>query len=505
MRRPIRSRTAALAALVLLLACNPELPSGRRGSHPDPTEDATPSVTLEPAAELAAVPPVLRIRIAGGADGIDPTQIALVRGEVGPAHLRQLAHHDVSHALAERIVPALSWVDDLDDGGKAAVLAPTGILERGETYSIAVGAPALDVEITVTEAEEPPVLARVWPPLGASGTAELAIWCGPVDLPPLDAAAELEPAGPVGALRDGAAPGLGHRCLRFEGDSSGVSGDGWVAPPAISIEDGAFASLDPRPIGTDAAIAPPSAAACEDDEIAIGLGCARVADDRIYGRGPGAALLWAIGGEGLDLVFATGPAEPFVIAPLEPLTHVALDVATIDGGGRVARGGFEAETGAPRPHLVLNEVLANPLGAEPAQEWVEIVNDGLVAADLEGVVLADGGGETVLPAASLPAGAYALVVNDSFLESDGVDVPPAAGTAIVRVPKLGKNGLSNAGEPLELRDPGGAVVSRFPATPKPKAGLSLSRVRPTAPDGLAASFVVDEHGPTPGAPNGAER
>jgi hypothetical protein len=179
---------------------------------------------------------------------------------------------------------------------------------------------------------------------------------------------------------------------------------------------------------------------------------------------------------------------------------VAVDVAVVDGAGRVAVASFAATTLAPMPHLVINEVLANPLGPEPAQEWVEVVNDGQVAASLADFVLGDLGGQTELPAVSLAPQAYALIVNEGFVEDDELDPKPAPGALIVRVPKLGQDGLTNGGEPLKLLDRAGQVVSRWPAQPKPKPGFSVARVDPRAPDGLDRSFAVST--PTPGGSNG---
>ena len=61
-------------------------------------------------------------------------------------------------------------------------------------------------------------------------------------------------------------------------------------------------------------------------------------------------------------------------------------------------------TQAPMPHLVINEVLANPIGPEPHQEWVELYNDGAVAAELADFALCDIGGEAWLPEAVLEPG-----------------------------------------------------------------------------------------------------
>jgi hypothetical protein len=154
-----------------------------------------------------------------------------------------------------------------------------------------------------------------------------------------------------------------------------------------------------------------------------------------------------------------------------------------------------------RPHVVLNEVLANPAGAEPAEEWVELYNDGSESVSLGGFLLEDAGGRTLLPDASLDAGHFALIVPEAFLADDGVDPPPAPDAVLLRVPALGRAGLSNEGEMLTLRAPTGMVVSTFPAM-KTKNGVSTARFAPDAPDADSASFVASPNGTsTPGAPN----
>jgi len=63
----------------------------------------------------------------------------------------------------------------------------------------------------------------------------------------------------------------------------------------------------------------------------------------------------------------------------------------------------------PRAHLVLNEVMANPGWPEPAQEWVELYNDGagdVVARGLRARKML--GGRVALPDAMLAPGAFAL-------------------------------------------------------------------------------------------------
>jgi len=227
-----------------------------------------------------------------------------------------------------------------------------------------------------------------------------------------------------------------------------------------------------------------------------------VLDDRLIGRAPEAPLLWVVASPelGLDHVFTTADGDPFGIAPLAPLSSVGLDVTTIDIAGGAVGAFVSASTLAPMPHVIINEVYANPLGEEPEQEWIEIVNDGAVEADLAGYVVADIGGKAVLPSVLLPPGGLALIANEVYNEMDDeLDPVPPPGALIVRIPNLGRSGLSNGGEPIKLLDAAGIVLSRAPAAPKPKPGWSLARVSPSAVDGLATSFKIAR--PTPGLPN----
>ncbi|HEV8247230.1 MAG TPA: lamin tail domain-containing protein, partial [Polyangiaceae bacterium] len=170
-------------------------------------------------------------------------------------------------------------------------------------------------------------------------------------------------------------------------------------------------------------------------------------------------------------------------------------------GARVAFR-LQVTTAPAAPRVVLNEVLANAAGAEPAQEWIELVNDGAAMVNLEGYQLQDAGGSNVLPAFELGAGEFALLVSDEYLPDPAVDVPPAPGAHLVVLPALGKNGLSNTGELLRLFDAQGLLVSSFPALRSSNAGVSLARRSPSAADDDAAAFGPHAApGASPGAPN----
>jgi lamin tail-like protein len=480
--------------LLASLGCSPDLaadPCAAKPATVGPIE-----VSAEPAAALDALPPVvwLRVRaVSGGA--LDPTAVYLVEGEVGPAHLGQIARDEISKALRERIVPAIVWPD-----GDEVVVAPTRALVPG-AHAIAMGAPKAAVELQVAAEDPVPLLALSWPPGGASAGDLAAVWCGAA-LPPIATPILLEPLGIGATVRNGTQPGSGALgCVHLEATGEVPEGSAVVAPPLLADAEGAvLARPEPAALRTDAEAAPVVSLACEAGEERIGPGCASVADDRILLRTPDAPLLWTFAdGVQLDLV-APSAGDALLVWPLPPAADLLLSVGFVDLAGAASALEVPIHTLAPMAHVIVNEVLANPLGPEPAQEWVELYNDGLAPADLAGWILADVAGESLLPEVILGPGAFAVVVNEDYDASGEYDAAPAPDALVITVPAIGKNGLANDGEPLKLVDAGGVVVSRFPPLPKPKAGKSVARVQPKAVDALVTSFVLADT-PTPGTPN----
>jgi hypothetical protein len=486
--RHISRLLAALAAC----ACNPDLATPTSGC-PDPAADEASAleVTLEPGAPLDRAPTIMRVHVRGVEAAVDPARLLLVEGEVGPSHLGQIARDEISSALSERIVPTLVWSHDNE-----VVLAPTRALAPGD-YSVASGAPKASVPIVVAEDDPVPRLAFMFPPGGESAGRRLGVWCG-AEFPPIALPIVLSPGEEEALLRSGAIADIGRGCVHLEAQAGT---DPVVPPPALVKDDGEVVARI-EPVALRGGLAPPTWAprTCEADEIRFGPGCARVFDDRMRISTPDTPLLWAIVASGLDVLHATNGA-PALVSPLQPSTALTLWVAAVDVAGSVHESSVAIVTLPPMAHVVIHEVLANPKGPEPEQEWVELYNDGLVSASLGGYVLGDVGGTTPLPAGELAPGGYALVVNESFDELADYDPRPAPGTLVLRVPDLGKNGLSNEGEPLTLIDTTGTIVSKFPALPKPKAGHSVMRVDPKAMDDDPDSFVHAPELPTPGAAN----
>lgn len=149
------------------------------------------------------------------------------------------------------------------------------------------------------------------------------------------------------------------------------------------------------------------------------------------------------------------------------------------------------------PAIVISELLPNPRGLEPAQEWVELYNASAAPVALGGWTLDDGDdrvGVNVLPDVTLPAGAFAVVVGPRFDAGSTLDPPPAADALLVRLTTtLGALGLANSGEMLTLRDAHGVLVSSYggflPVQGESFEGHSVERVDLRACD-LPASWRV---------------
>jgi hypothetical protein len=160
------------------------------------------------------------------------------------------------------------------------------------------------------------------------------------------------------------------------------------------------------------------------------------------------------------------------------------------------------------PAWAISEVLANPAGDEPAQEWVELVRIAGDGGSTEGLRISDGDGDDELPDVFVPAHGRVLVVSASYDSSAPGDVPPAPGARIAYLEgPIGRAGLANAGEPISLLDAEGITLSAMGARDVSSSawnGRSLER-RAVGGCAIAANDVPNADGSsTPGATNSVE-
>lgn len=452
-------------------------------------------MTTEPEASLDSVPPVVRLHVAG----IGPSSgaLLLVRGELSSYYSLRLRQGDLPSTLTDRRVEAIAWNGAEPDD---AVLAPSVPLLPGETYVLAaLGAGPIATFVVALEAA--PVAERIWPPRHTFHAGTRSVFCTPssallgegtVRLDPL----ELTATATLGT--DGAG-NSSDRCVHLDAVLPVPIGVA-IPPPAIGETP-----MDPAPLALNPTESTDAPLGCSSGEVQFGPGCAVVLDDRITVRSADSPLLWSLQLGDRTSLEPMPAGGRFVLAGLSPSSDVAVAGTATALGGQENPFLARVRTGKPRPHVVINEVLANPLGPEPAQEWVELENDGADPVDVAGFVLSDSGGDAVLPPGVLEPGAFALVVGSGFEPFDGQDPPPAPGTVLLRVARVGSAGLSNSGETLRLTSATGQVLSRFPAVAAPRPGVSAVRRSPSSPDEDEAAFFSSPDGAaTPGFGNGTE-
>jgi hypothetical protein len=156
------------------------------------------------------------------------------------------------------------------------------------------------------------------------------------------------------------------------------------------------------------------------------------------------------------------------VAPGDPIAGVLIATDLADNRSELPfTAVVDASYAAGRPPLGLAEILANPRGAEPRQEFVELADPrpggspaewpDLFLADLPwpdvsaALAAGDDPPGDPLPAFHVAPGARVVVVASGFDPDAGDDPAPAPGTVLLRVDaSIGAGGLKNAGEPLTL-------------------------------------------------------
>jgi hypothetical protein len=186
------------------------------------------------------------------------------------------------------------------------------------------------------------------------------------------------------------------------------------------------------------------------------------------------------------------------------------DVAIEDDAGLAARVGGAFRT-APVPSVAVNEVLADAASgvADASGEFVELASFADAAIDLTGWRLdldggeADGGRSCPFAPAGDVVTSWQVAPHGFLVVASPAFAPALYGLEEAQVSRLPSAcPLVNEAQRVALVDAGGRVVSTMGAYLAPRAGRSLERLRPEAPDD-AGSFCRSraDVGPTPGAVN----
>lgn len=444
-----------------------------------PSRRGGPSVVFEPTASSGAVPPNVRARVPGSA-GAQPW---LFRGELSEHYDRDLRKGEVATALRARAVPLGFWSDRED-----LLLAPLAWLEPGERYTLTLlGLGAIDAWDIADDAA--PRAEAFFPPAGRP-LQRVSVQCAAAFQGPLPAMA-LAPGGvAVRATFDW--PRIAATtCVTLLAENA-------VLQPAVLPPSLAGALLVPGAFQPEEKWGASSPASCSG-EMRFAA-CIEARDDRVLVTPLARDTLWLVDAPAPRVVVSTAGRRTTLVDGLTPLTSYILRGTLLTSDAESRAFELELTTTARARHLILSEVLANPLGPEPASEWIEVVNDSDEPVELGGLWLEDATNRSFLPRELLAARESVLLVAAGFRPS-ALDVPIANGTRWLELTSLGARGLSNAGEALLLVGPGG-VVARFPALAAPHAGRSLARRALDGSDDDPAAFA--EHGgpgASPGAPN----
>jgi len=208
---------------------------------------------------------------------------------------------------------------------------------------------------------------------------------------------------------------------------------------------------------------------CHIDEAPAGPGCV-LADDRsltFRARVTQPVRAFLSGASVRDRMVANRGEVWLRLAPLVPGSRFEGDLLLLGLGGESHLERLPFVLPEELLPLTIAEVRANPLGPEPRQEYVEVLNFGSMPVSVAGLALADRPdrvGDVISTAQLIAPGARALLVADAFDPLDATDPPVPPGVPLIRIgTSLASAGLSNAGEPLYLRDSEGRRLSAAPA------------------------------------------
>lgn len=446
-----------------------------------------------------------------------PERLFLLRGAPSAELLEDLRSSQL-RAATEMARVALR-AEPCGEGLQDLCAAPVAALEAGAGYTLVWAAVAGVVEFSVAVSRSP-----------AAG----AVWVE--SLP-----GELSGRVPINLARawvrfDGyLAPGASHLVLRDESGKATASdsrllpcsdlgfpaGDCLELTPSAPLAAGARytlrvdapladvtgAALSAREIGfvtsSESDQRAPSLRAldCAKDEKLVATLCVLPAERgvRVRARSDEGGYLSLSSQQ--ELSAAIGASGDFALSlPLERESDVQLSLRDLAGNESHSQVRL-----SPAPDLArvsIDEVRVDPLGPEPAQEYVELLNFGASDLSMQGFSLTSDAfaqGQLITSDMPLAPGERALVVAPDFDVNERSDGALPAGVRLLRLAR--PLSLRNDGSALFLRDAAGRRLAAAPALAPERPGQCIHRVAGVDPrSGEPLAFTRDAHGScTPGA------
>lgn len=243
--------------------------------------------------------------------------------------------------------------------------------------------------------------------------------------------------------------------------------------------------------------------ACAKDEQLVQGACVLSTDSSLHVRllasKPVRAELLHLPKRAAALAFS----DPVSLSLLELDAHHCSLLRLTDLAGQITDAPICVPLSIGLASLAIVEVLVDPIGPEPAQEFVELLNFGASPVSLHRFTLtqdAFADGQELSLDAPMAPGERVIVVGPGFDRHNTQDGVVADSVRIVRLDR--PLSLANDGATLLLRDAQGRRVSASPRVKPERQGQALVR-RPmaSARSGLAADFLLDpDEVSTPGKP-----
>lgn len=433
--------------------------------------------------------PVLVLPLRARPASLPTAPARLVRGRFEPSFASQLSTARPGAALSQRIVPLGAVLADGE-----LQLRPERTLERGSPYTLLWLGAEPPQALSFTTSDGPASGARLvdsWPSDGAT-------------VPPNFERALLRFDGYLAGeldghvvLRDETGAALATRVERLRCSELALpEGDCVLVTPLVALgaasrgelgTDGSLRSSTGAPLPatrasfTLAALpdhASPQllATRCATDEQALDALCVRRDAERLFVRGNvDESALVSLQRDALrsaTLSYAGSFELSLALGGDDGAQLSAVDLA-----GNTSVHALVAAPTSALACLRIDEVLANPRGKEPAQEWVELLNCASTPVSLMGFTLttdALSAGRMLASPSTLAPGERALVVGPDFDPRDASDGELPRGVRLL--PADAALSIGNGAETLFLRDPQGRRVSVARAQSALVAGQCSARL-----------------------------
>ncbi len=197
---------------------------------------------------------------------------------------------------------------------------------------------------------------------------------------------------------------------------------------------------------------------------------------------------------------SVGSSVELALSDLRPGEYYPASLRLTDLSGHTSSEPLALSTARDLPTISIDEVRSDPLGPEPAQESIELLNFGSEITKIMGFFVSEDAakpGVRIVEDLSVLPGERVLVVSADFDPRDTADGALSPGIRLAHTDKA--LSMSNEGESLYLRDANGRRLSSAPRMGPAHSGACIARISHDPRTGAPQSFAPDPNATcTPG-------